>query len=322
MVSRLDQIKDFLESNKIKEKDIKAIASDASFRRYFRVADKILLDADPNLVNDLDAFINIDTLLINLNLNAPKIYSVDRENGFLLLEDLGDNLFSRVLNTNNEGELYKKAIDVLIHLYNNDINTCREFNLIENYSIEKLLNESELFIEWYIKSHLNIDINEKQIEEFREIFYKLTNSINLKFNKLVLRDFHVDNLILHKSKSGLKQVGILDFQDAVLGQSSYDLISLLDDVRRPISLKLKNTLIDYFIDSTGYDAIQLDNEMAFFSIQRNLKILGIFCRLKYRDKKFNYMSFNDNAWQFINNNLRNPLMIDINKWLKLNLPNE
>tara|TARA_B100001093_G_C26759189_1_gene984859 strand:- start:38 stop:1006 length:969 start_codon:yes stop_codon:yes gene_type:complete len=320
--SRLDQIKVFLESNQINQKEIKAIASDASSRRYFRVADKILMDADPNLVHDLDTFINIDTLLINLNLNAPEIYSVDRKNGFLLLEDLGENLFSRVLNINNEEDLYKKAIDVLVHLYKEDINTFSELNLIENYSDEKLLNESELFIEWYIKRHLNIDIDEKQIKEFREIFYKLTDSIKLKFNTLVLRDFHVDNLILHKSKFGLKQVGILDFQDAVLGQSSYDLISLLDDVRRPIPLNLKNTLIRYFIDSTGYDAVQLDNEMAFYSIQRNFKILGIFCRLKIRDKKSNYMSFNDNAWQFININLRNPLMIDIDKWLKLNLPNE
>ena len=322
MGSRLDQINAFLESNQIKEKKIKAITSDASFRRYFRVADKILMDADPRLVDDLDAFINIDNLLISMSLNAPKIYSIDKENGFLLLEDLGDNLFSKVLNTNNEESLYKKAIDILIYLHNKNINQLSKNNLVENYSDEKLISETELFIEWYIKSYLNINISENQINEFKEIFSKIITTLNLKYDTLVLRDFHVDNLVFQHSKSGLCQVGLLDFQDAVLGQSSYDLISLIEDVRRPISSELKLSLIKYFIDATGYDSMQLYNEMALYSVQRNLKILGIFCRLSIRDQKSQYMKFNDNAWQFINNNLKNPIMIDIYKWLKLNLPNE
>ena len=322
MGSRLDQINAFLESNQIRQKKIKAITSDASFRRYFRVADKILMDADPTLVDDLDAFINIDNLLINISLNAPKIYSIDKENGFLLLEDLGDNLFSKVLNANNEESLYKKAIDILVYLHDRNINQYSKNNLVENYSDEKLISECELFIEWYIKSYLNIKIHENQINEFKEIFSKIITSLNLKYDTLVLRDFHVDNLVFQYSKSGLRQVGLLDFQDAVLGQSSYDLISLIEDVRRPISSELKTSLIKYFIDATGYNSEQLDNEMAFYSVQRNLKILGIFCRLSIRDQKSQYMKFNDNAWQFINNNLKNPLMIDIYKWLKLNLPNE
>ena len=322
MGSRLDQINVFLESNQIKQKEIKAITSDASFRRYFRVADKILMDADPTLVDDLDAFINVDNILINMNLNAPKIYSIDKENGFLLLEDLGDALFSKVLNINNEENLYKKAIDILVHLHGRNINQSSKNNLIENYSDEKLLAECELFIEWYIKSYLNINISENQINEFKQIFSKIIISLNFTYDTLVLRDFHVDNLVLHQSKFGLQQVGLLDFQDAVLGSSSYDLISLIEDVRRPISIELRTSLINYFIELTGYDPEQLDNEMAFFSVQRNLKILGIFCRLKIRDQKPKYMKFNDNAWQFINNNLKNPIMIDIYKWLKLNLPYE
>ena len=177
MGSRLDQINAFLESNQIKEKKIKAISNDASFRKYFRVADKILMDADPTLVDDLDAFINIDNLLIGISLNAPKIYSIDKENGFLLLEDLGDNLFSKVLNTNNEESLYKKAINILIYLHDRNINQFSKNNLIENYSVEKLISESELFIEWYIKRHLNVKINENQINEFKEIFFKIITFI-------------------------------------------------------------------------------------------------------------------------------------------------
>ena len=125
-----------------------------------------------------------------------------------------------------------------------------------------------------------------------------------------------------KSKLGLKQVGILDFQDAVLGSSSYDLISIIEDVRRPISKNLKNILIKYFIDLTGYDPNQLEKELAFYSVQRNLKILGIFSRLNLRDNKSKYMRYNDNAWKYIKSNLNNPTMSDLKAWLKKILPNE
>ena len=137
-----------------------------------------------------------------------------------------------------------------------------------------------------------------------------------------MRDYHVDNLIYQNSKLGLKKVGILDFQDAVIGQSSYDLASILEDVRRPITENLKNNLIDYFLSLTGYNLTQLKKELTFYSVQRNLKILGIFCRLSIRDNKPNYMVYNDNAWKNIKSNLSHPMMIDLKDWLKKILPNE
>ena len=137
-----------------------------------------------------------------------------------------------------------------------------------------------------------------------------------------MRDYHVDNLIYQNSKLGLKKVGILDFQDAVIGQSSYDLASILEDVRRPITENLKNNLIDYFLSLTGYNLTQLKKELTFYSVQRNLKILGIFCRLSIRDNKPNYMAYNDNAWKNIKSNLSHPMMIDLKDWLKKILPNE
>ena len=133
MGSRLDQINTFLESNQVRQKKIKAITSDASFRRYFRVADKILMDADPTLVDDLDAFINIDNLLIGISLNAPKIYSIDKENGFLLLEDLGDNLFSKVLNASNGESIYKKDHDIIVYLQNRRNKQYSKKKLVKNY---------------------------------------------------------------------------------------------------------------------------------------------------------------------------------------------
>lgn len=321
MVSRINQINNFLKNNQIETKNLIPIKNDASFRKYFRVDKKILMDADPHLGEDVGSFININHVLREFKLNVPEIFTIDKENGFLLLEDLGENIFSQILNSENEEQLYKQAIEVLVEIYKKDLNKFSNFTFLEKYSVEKLQDESQLFIEWYLKKYLKINITDTDIKNFKDIINKIFNNLDTKFEKLVLRDYHVDNLILQKSKLGLKQVGILDFQDAVLGSSSYDLISIIEDVRRPISKDLKNILIKYFIDSTGYDPNQLEKELAFYSVQRNLKILGIFSRLNLRDNKSKYMGYNDNAWKYIESNLNNPTMSDLKVWLKKILPN-
>ena len=321
MVSRINQINNFLKNNQIETKNLIPIKNDASFRKYFRVDKKILMDADPNLGEDVGSFININHVLREFKLNVPEIFTIDKENGFLLLEDLGENIFSQILNSENEEQLYKQAIEVLVEIYKKDLNKFSNFTFLEKYSVEKLQDESQLFIEWYLKKYLEINITDTDIQDFKDIINKIFNNLDTKFEKLVLRDYHVDNLILQKSKLGLKQVGILDFQDAVLGSSSYDLISIIEDVRRPISKDLKNILIKYFIDLTGYDPNQLEKELAFYSVQRNLKILGIFSRLNLRDNKSKYMGYNDNAWKYIESNLNNPTMSDLKVWLKKILPN-
>ena len=322
MVPRINQINVFLKSNKIETKNLIPIKNDASFRKYFRVDKKILMDADPNLGEGVSSFININHLLTDFRLNVPEIYSLDKENGFLLLEDLGENIFSQILNSENEEQLYKQAIEVLAEIYKKNLEEFSNFSFLEKYSIEKLQDESQLFLEWYLKKYLDIDITDTDIQDFKEIISKIFNALNTNFEKLVLRDYHVDNLILQNSKSGLKKVGILDFQDAVIGSSSYDLISIVEDVRRPISNDLKNKLIKYFIELTGYEVNQLEKELAFYSVQRNLKILGIFSRLNLRDNKPRYMLYNDNAWKYIESNLDNPTMINLKIWLRKILPNE
>ena len=322
MVSRINQIEGFLKSNQIEIKNLIPIKNDASFRKYFRIDKKILMDADPTLGEDVSSFININNLLNEFQLNVPEIYSIDKENGFLLLEDLGEDIFSKILDNKNEEKLYKQAIEILAEIHKKDLNEFNYSILPKKYSIKKLLQESQLFIDWYLKKFLKLDISKTEIKDFSDIISKIFSSLEPKLEKLVLRDYHVDNLILQSSKVGLKQVGILDFQDAVIGQSSYDLISIIEDVRRPITKDLKTSLIDYFVDLTGYDLNNLKNELAFYSVQRNLKILGIFCRLSIRDNKPNYMSYNNNAWIYIESNLNNPIMKDLQNWIKKILPHE
>ena len=125
MVPRINQIEDFLKSNRIEIKNLIPIKNDASFRKYFRIDKKILMDADPTLGEDVSSFININHLLNEFQLNVPEIYSIDKENGFLLLEDLGEDIFSKILDNKNEEKLYKQAIEILAEIHKKDLN---EFN--------------------------------------------------------------------------------------------------------------------------------------------------------------------------------------------------
>ena len=183
MVSRINQINNFLKNNQIETKNLIPIKNDASFRKYFRVDKKILMDADPHLGEDVGSFININHVLREFKLNVPEIFTIDKENGFLLLEDLGENIFSQILNSENEEQLYKQAIDVLVEIYKKDLNKFSNFTFLEKYSVEILQDESQLFIEWYLKKYLKINITDTDIKDFKDIIDKIFNNLDTKFEK-------------------------------------------------------------------------------------------------------------------------------------------
>ena len=134
---------------------------------------------------------------------------------------------------------------------------------------------------------------------------------------MCIRDsYHVDNLFYLSNQRSLKQVGLIDFQDAVIGSPIYDLVSLLEDVRRPIATNLKNELLEFYIKGVNINVQDVEREMKFFSIQRNLKILGIFCRLAIRDKKDSYLKYLPNTVKLLRKNLQDPFFINLVNWLK------
>ena len=186
---------------------------------------------------------------------------------------------------------------------------------ISYYSIDTLLEESNLFCDWFMEKHCKIALTIEEKLKYQEILKKLFNRIDSTSSSLVLRDYHVDNLILLKDRKGINQVGVIDFQDAVIGSNIYDLVSLLEDVRRPITMELKEKLIEEYIYITKYDPKRLLQEMRFFFIQRNLKIIGIFSRLKYRDQKPKYMKLINNAWNFIYLHLEDPSFAELKSWI-------
>jgi hypothetical protein len=319
MDARIELLNKFIKSNNILNNDMHLIETDASFRKYYRISgnNTLIMDAPHEKGESVKSFHLVDKILLEMGISAPAIHSIDENNGFILLEDLGDQIFSRILNDENEYALYQNAIGVLAHIYleSNE----KKFNKkeIPFYSIDKLLEESNLFCDWFMEKHCQIKLTNKEKLEYQEILKKIFKGIDSTNSSLVLRDYHVDNLILLKDRKGINQVGVIDFQDAVIGSNIYDLVSLLEDVRRPITVQLKEQLIEEYIYITNYDRKKLFKEMRFFSVQRNLKIIGIFSRLKYRDQKPKYMELINNAWNFINLHLEDPSFIELKSWISV-----
>ena len=301
-----------------KKEDIISIKNDASFRKYYRIKNKnlIVMDAPPEKGESVEQFKTVADIIHDFNLSAPQIISFDTKHGFMLLEDFGQSSFSHILNKDNESELYKKAIEVLIEINRQSKSKEKQLSKLKSYSIDLLVNESLLFIDWYLEKREGVLISSDQKKEFIHILNDFYKNIKPQSSTLVLRDYHVDNLFYLSNQKSLKQVGLIDFQDAVIGSSIYDLVSLLEDVRRPLKTDLQNELLEFYIKGINIKVQDVEREIKFFSIQRNLKILGIFYRLSIRDKKDSYLKYLPNAVKFIRKNLQDPFFINLVNWLK------
>tara|TARA_X000001036_G_scaffold15915_1_gene13313 strand:- start:560 stop:1540 length:981 start_codon:yes stop_codon:yes gene_type:complete len=301
-----------------KEEDIIPIKNDASFRKYYRIKNKklIVMDAPPDKGESIEQFRAIADIIHTFNLSAPQIVSFDTKQGFMLLEDFGQTSFSNILNKDNESKLYKKAIEVLIQINKQSKSKEKQLSKLKSYSIDLLVNESLLFIDWYLEKRKGELVSSDQKKEFIKILNDFYNNIKPQSSTLVLRDYHVDNLFFLNNQKSLKQVGLIDFQDAVIGSPLYDLASLLEDVRRPLRRNLQKKLLEIYIKAISINGQDAEREMRFFSIQRNLKILGIFCRLSIRDKKDGYLKYLPNAVKLLRKNLQDPFFINLVNWLK------
>ena len=317
MDNRFNKLLLYLEKQKISTKNLVAIKSDASFRKYYRLENNILaMDAAPEKGESVSKFSEIARILHSFNLSAPKIIDVNNKEGFILLEDFGDKVFSQHMNKENKKNLYEKAIDVLIDIKIKSHQNKSYLSKLKTYNFEELYRESILFIEWFIEKKLGMQISNKKRDEFYQILQQAFLNIKSQNDTLVLRDYHVDNLILKDHKEPLKQVGLIDFQDALLGSSFYDLASLLEDVRMPLNENEKEELIKYYIKMTNENYDMVLREINFFSLQRNLKILGIFSRLSIRDGKARYLEYLPATFNFIKSNLKSSLFFDMKKWIE------
>ena len=305
----LELAQKFLNENNLKNCQIKKIAGDASFRSYYRIfyQDKtyILMFAPPQY-EDVAPFIKIDEILVNNRFRSPKILAKNINLGFILLEDFGDETYSKSLKNNVENEyfLYEKACDVLIEIHKIPL---KNINIL-SYNHATLFREVMLFIDWYLplKNH---EISSQQIQDYKFYWIELFDKLSKNNQVLVLRDFHADNLMVLRNKNIFSAVGLLDFQDALIGSRAYDLLSLLEDARRDVNEKNKQKLFDYFISKAKYDREEFYIDYEIISLQRNIKILGIFARLSIRDNKNHYINFIPRVKNFIEQRLEKTNLI-------------
>lgn len=274
---------------KLEIRHFESASCDASFRRYFRVTHSkgqhIVMDAPPEKENT-EPFICIDTLLKKSGINVPQIYQKDIKQGFLLLEDFGCSSYLDQLNDSTATELYLQAFNSLFKLQSNiTISNCK----LPCYDEALLNTELSLFYQWFLQQHLNISIPEQIKVTLNQL---LISSALEQPQVCVHRDFHSRNLMVLAENSP----GIIDFQDAVIGPISYDLVSLLRDcyISWPEE-KVDQWMNIYFqkISTSGLITVNIDTFTRWFDLmglQRHLKAIGIFCRLHLRDNKSDYLA--------------------------------
>ncbi len=299
---------------------VHSFTGDASNRRYFRLAEgtdhpAVLMDAPPENNTSTQAFIAITNLLRAENLSAPEIYSSDPEQGFLLLEDLGDDLYATLLKSDPAQEelLYTAATDVLTALRKAPTNG------LPPYDQATYLREARILTEWYIPAAA-APLSAKDQANFDALIIEATNAIDQQHPSFVYRDFHAENLLWRPEREGLARVGLIDYQDALAGHPAYDLVSLLEDARRDTSPALREAMIAHSLAATGDDPAEFHRAYATLGAQRNIKILGLFTRLCRRDGKPNYLSLMPRVWDHLMNDLEHPALADLKAWIRAHTP--
>ena len=295
------------------------LAGDASFRRYYRLrrngSSVVLMDAPPPQ-EDIGPYVTVAALLRELGFSAPEVLAEDRDRGFLLLEDLGDDTYTRLLSGGaDEPALYTLAVDTLVALQR--AAEPRGTPGLPSYDIERLLGESALLVDWYRPLVGGLR------EEYLALWQTVLPDAMVSPPTLVLRDYHVDNLMLLPNRPGVRGCGLLDFQDAVTGQPSYDLVSLLEDARRDVPSPLRQAMTERYLAAfPDLDRSAFLRSAAILSAQRNCKILGIFTRLWKRDGKPQYLVHIPRVWRLLEADLRHPALRPIARWLDRHLPPE
>lgn len=293
------------------------LAADASFRRYLRVTRhgqaRVLMDAPPPKEN-VEAFHRIASALIDLGLSAPRPLEIDSAAGLLLLEDFGDRTFSRALSEGVEEDLlYRLATDALIALHRRW--RARPTRLAPPYDEERLLDEALLLTDWFLPALRGAPtpgkLRRSYIEAWRAV---LPHALGVP-ECLVLRDFHVDNLMLLEGRQDVAACGLLDFQDAVIGPRSYDLVSLLEDARRDIPAALVTEMLQRYMDAfPDLDREAFRTSYDVLGAQRAAKIIGIFTRLSRRDGKHQYLQHIPRVWRILEADLSRPALAPVKRW--------
>jgi len=266
----------------------------------------------------INKFLNKNKIL------APNLYKENYKKGYIEIQDFGDNTIFKILSKkkNNKIKYFKKILEILMQMQsikNKGIKDLKkEKYIIPKYDKSILLREAQLFSDWYIKKKIIKKSRDEFNKNFKRIIKKLISNLKLKNNVFVHRDFHVSNLMLVNN-----QIGVIDSQDALIGNKAYDLASLVDDVRLKTPITFKNKIYKYYIDrQNNLNESKFKNDFDILSVIRNLKIIGIFTRLAIRDGKKRYLKLIPRAWELINIRINNQIFSELKKLLDKNFKKE
>jgi len=292
---------------------LKKISGDASFREFYRLKKNkntsIIVSAKKDKFKNLAVYAVVNNILNANKINAPKLLSNHYKNNMIEISDLGEKSFyDHIVSKKNKLKDYKSLIKLLIKIQKIKIKKVYKLDKfkikIPKYTLSNLHKESDLFFDWYLKYFLK----SKKISMIKR---QLRTELNTVYKKLIYRndtfvhrDFHVSNIMMNKNK-----LGLIDSQDAIIGNPLYDIASLIDDVRIKLPGKLQNDLLNFYHKNSKFKKEKIEklkNDFDILSVQRNLKILGIFVRLFKRDNKDNYLKFLPYTWLLIEKRLENP----------------
>ncbi|MCV6596694.1 MAG: phosphotransferase [Mangrovicoccus sp.] len=326
MGSRETQIREFLHRAGWDKAQRAPLAGDASNRRYERLRQgpdgqgAVLMDADPAKDEDTKPFVAIAQHLAALGFSAPQILAEENSAGLLLLEDLGDDLYARVIaaGSADETELYQAAIDVLIALHRHPAPQA-----LPPYDPALMAQKAALAGQWYAGGSANPARPDADHPAATAIAAAITPLLNAHASAapvLIQRDYHAENLLWLPARAGIARVGLLDFQDALAGHQAYDLVSLLEDARRDVPDALQEAMLAYYIAQTGQDPAAFRRAYALLGAQRNLRILGVFARLSLHYGKAHYVDLIPRVWGHLQHDLTHPDLAPLADCVAQHLP--
>ena len=305
---------------------LKKISGDASFREFYRLQKgkntSIIVQAKKEKFKNLITYIAVNNILAKNKIYAPKLITNHYEHNIIEITDLGTKSFyNTIIKKRNKFNDYKDLIKIIIKIQN--IKLKRNYRLgkfkinFQNYSIKNLHKESDLFFDWYLKYCLKSSKQKKIKDIVKNELTKIYKKLYFQNNTFVHRDFHASNIMVNKNK-----LGLIDSQDAIIGNPLYDVASLIDDVRIKLPSNLQEKLLNFYHYKSKFKKEEyknLKNDFEILSVQRNLKILGIFVRLFKRDGKPNYLKYLPYTWSLIERRLKNPVFKNLNLLFKKHL---
>ena len=284
--NRYEKLESWLSQNNYDVSSLRVLSGDASFRKYYRV-DKdaisyVVMDCPPDKEN-LDAFIKISDKLQKAKINVPKLFECNEDDGFLVISDLGDNLYSKKLDKETVYCLYTDALETIVKMQiNTDLSGLDNFDNLYD-------EENKLFTDWFLQHHQKTDLDDSLKSDLSNEFDKINSIIKDIPKTFVHRDFHSRNLLV----TDINNPGVIDYQDAVLGPVTYDLVSLLKDCYITWDDGLIEDMLDSFFARIKSNSINSISDFRYWfditGLQRHIKAIGIFSRLNYRDNKDGYL---------------------------------